>query len=284
MRTTDKYLGWLLALCASVGGVKAAEVPDFARIQNDSAGLPATLQMAIARYEIEFDGVTRTVDLIGAVHIGEPEYYDELNDAFATYDAVLYELVAPEGARVQPNQKPDSWLSKTQYAMTQGLDLQFQLDGIDYQVDNLVHADLSPSEVGAAMRERGESPIVLAWRLFSYSLREGAVSSMPHRQAEMFGDLLGARGDNGIKVMLARELTRTDTLSQVLGDDADNSIIGARNARAIEVLLDQLDTTDHQSFAIFYGVAHLPDFHRRLTDELDFTLVSQRWVDAWYLN
>ena len=38
-----------------------------------------------------------TIDLIGAVHIGEKAYYDKLNKEFEQYDVLLYELVAPEG-------------------------------------------------------------------------------------------------------------------------------------------------------------------------------------------
>ena len=42
-----------------------------------------------------------TVDLIGAVHIGDIAYYDELNKQFTQYDALLYELVAPPGTVVE---------------------------------------------------------------------------------------------------------------------------------------------------------------------------------------
>ena len=46
------------------------------------------------------------VDLIGAVHVGEKAYYEALNKQFEDYDAVLYELVAPEGTRVPKGAKP----------------------------------------------------------------------------------------------------------------------------------------------------------------------------------
>ena len=38
-----------------------------------------------------------TIDLIGAVHIGEKAYYDKLNEEFEQYEALLSESVAPEG-------------------------------------------------------------------------------------------------------------------------------------------------------------------------------------------
>ena len=56
------------------------------------------LETSITRYELKnADGKTVTVDLIGAVHVGEKEYYEALNKRFEQYDSMLYELVAPEG-------------------------------------------------------------------------------------------------------------------------------------------------------------------------------------------
>ena len=40
------------------------------------------------------------VDLVGAVHVGDKAYYQELNKLFKNYDAVLFELVA-ESDKVQ---------------------------------------------------------------------------------------------------------------------------------------------------------------------------------------
>ena len=70
----------------------------------------------------------------------------------------------------------------------------------------------------------------------------------------------------------------------MLGSDADYTIIGARNERAIDVLTATLDKTDHERIGIFYGVAHLPDFDRRLTEELEFERNGERWLDAWFLQ
>ncbi|HET9272935.1 MAG TPA: hypothetical protein VFO09_01545, partial [Methyloceanibacter sp.] len=39
------------------------------------------------------------IDLVAVVHVGEQAYYRRLNREFEKYDAVLYELVAPEGTR-----------------------------------------------------------------------------------------------------------------------------------------------------------------------------------------
>ena len=47
------------------------------------------------------------VDLIGAIHIGDKAYYQQLNKDFSAYDALLYELVAPQGTRVPKHRDAD---------------------------------------------------------------------------------------------------------------------------------------------------------------------------------
>lgn len=41
------------------------------------------------------DGVT--LRLVGAIHIGEKGYYEALNKSFENDDAVLFEMVEPQG-------------------------------------------------------------------------------------------------------------------------------------------------------------------------------------------
>jgi len=40
-----------------------------------------------------------TVDLIGAVHIGDKTYYEQLNTEFTNYESLLYELVGGENIK-----------------------------------------------------------------------------------------------------------------------------------------------------------------------------------------
>ena len=70
----------------------------FMRIRKDSKGRPVALETSVTRYELLNDKGDRiTVDLIGAVHIGEESYFKSLNKRFEQYESMLYELVAPEG-------------------------------------------------------------------------------------------------------------------------------------------------------------------------------------------
>ena len=109
---------------------------------------------------------------MGAIHVGDKRYYDELNAHFKQYDALLYELVAPDGSvvtrgRGTSNRHPVGML---QNGMKQMLELEHQLEQIDYTKPNFVHADMSPDQFAESMRNRGESFLQLYFRLIGQSI------------------------------------------------------------------------------------------------------------------
>src|SRR5687767_12127019 len=73
---------------------KQVEAQKFLRFKPDPAG-GGTLETSIVRYANDEGD---TVDLIGAVHVGDRAYYDLLNERFKNYDALLYEMVKPRDA------------------------------------------------------------------------------------------------------------------------------------------------------------------------------------------
>lgn len=104
-----RFLPFLAAACCLLpSALRAAEAKpeesklphtDFVRFQEDKKG--AQLQTAIATYRNN-RGVV--VDLIGAIHIGDKNYYEVLNAYFDDYDALLYEMV---GDPVEQYQEED---------------------------------------------------------------------------------------------------------------------------------------------------------------------------------
>jgi hypothetical protein len=86
-----------------------------------------------------------------------------------------------------------------------------------------------------------------------------------------------------LKFAFARSLLDVEWLTYLFEGNEGSSLIGDRNARAIDVLAERIDSGDRR-IAIFFGVAHLPDLARRL--ELSFELVrrDQTWLDAWSLG
>ena len=256
----------------------------FARVATDENDQPRALQLAITTYTPTNARQGLSVDLVGAIHIGDQSYYAELNQRFEDYDVLLYELVAPPDA-VKNNRlsKRKGLLSATQISMTKLLDLSFQLDEIDYEAPNFVHADLSPDELRESMADRGESLYVYFWRIFFASLNEYAKDPLGLRDWEMLSAVVTAEEDNAFKTMIAYEMTNIDQVRNVLGDDSGSAVIGARNQRAIDVLKREIDG-GAKRIGIFYGVAHMPDLETRLIEQLGLFYKRTTWVDAWQLG
>src|SRR5882672_8294910 len=92
--------GVFFVLMSAAFARAADEQSKFLRFVPDKNG-GGTLQASSVRYE-NADGVT--VDLVAAVHIAEKSFFSTLNDSFADYDAVLFELVAPQPMLVPSTQ------------------------------------------------------------------------------------------------------------------------------------------------------------------------------------
>lgn len=96
MKALRMFMPVMLAACSMVAWPALADVTvpkkvnsgEFVRFVEDTSG--ARLQTSNTAYR-NADGVT--VTLIGAVHVADSAYYDELNDLFKSFDAVLYEMV-----------------------------------------------------------------------------------------------------------------------------------------------------------------------------------------------
>jgi len=283
IRTALLRLGSVLVALVVATTVLADAQTQFVRIDLDEDEQPRALQMSVVTYTPTDDRLL-SVDLLGAIHIGDAAYYAELNRRFREYDVLLYELVAPSDAAASDRlNKRKGILSMTQTGMTKLLGLTFQLDEIEYDQANFVHADLSPSELRASMEERGESLYVYFWRLFFASMDQYAKDPLGLRDIELMTAMLSSGRDDSLKTMIAYEMTNMEQVQDILGEDADSAVIGARNQRAIDVLKREIDS-GAKRIGIFYGVAHMPDLEARLTDQLGLSYEKTDWVDAWRLG
>ncbi|HSG59254.1 MAG TPA: hypothetical protein VLA06_06975 [Woeseiaceae bacterium] len=260
-------------------GAASAETR-FTRVDVADNGQARALQLGILTYT--GDGVS--VDLVSAIHIGDAAYYAELNDRFRVYDALLYELVAPQGIDINAQvARRKGLLSRAQVALTKALDLSFQLDEIDYGQPNFVHADLTPSEFRQSMVDRDESLYVYFWRIFFASVNEYARDPLGLNDWQVLAGMVTSGEDNTLKTMMAWEMTNLDAVQDIFGEDSDSAIVGARNEKAIAVLRSRMDAGDRR-IGIFYGVAHMPDLEERLLGEVGLTYEKITWVDAWRLG
>ena len=258
----------------------------FLRLLRDDDKSPVALQAAIVRcVPIDCGQTGPTVDLISAVHVGEKSYYDELNRRFEKYDVVLYELVAPEGSKIPkegvgPGTSPVSLL---QSGMTRMLELEFQLNGIDYTAENLVHADMSPEQFAKSMRTRGESMLQVFFRMMGYAMARQNSGLGGSGDLRLLLALFDENRALAMKRIMAEQFEDMEgSLTAVNGPDG-STLITERNKVALEVLRKQL-AAGKQKLAIFYGAGHMSDFEQRLRVDFGLVPIGTEWLVAWDLK
>jgi hypothetical protein len=259
---------------------------DFMRVaKEEGKKQPTSYDTAIMKF---IDGKSNTeVHLIGAVHIGDKEYYTELNEIFKRYDAVLYELVAEEVAK--PSDRTDdekSMLSSFQSGMGSALALDFQLNHIDYKAKNMVHADLNPAEFARRVSDRGDL-VQMIYRIMIHGIKKSGEDAQ-NEELKMQGRFLGAFFASdptlSLKRVLAGEMIKQldDAAGWIIGGDG-SAIITDRNTAALKVLSREIKN-GKKKIAIFYGAAHLPEFAKSLEKDFNLKQSGTDWVIAWDLT
>ena len=287
--------GYLCLFVVFVAGAvhgQANDIPltgEFVRFVQGQEEFEGELQTAIVSYR-NSQGVE--LDLVAAVHMAEGQYYQRLNDYFSTRDAVLYELVADENVR-PGGQGPTGGtgvIGFIQSSLTRMLGLSYQLDSINYNRANFIHADLEPAELDAIMEARGET-------LFS-SILSLVVTEMANSEAATGNGQSGIVGFSSEDIVRAWGASnRQGAFKHLLGQGlafsagsfsaADSNpgggitILDGRNDVALEVLQDSLQIPDLKKITIFYGAAHMTGLERGIL-KLGFNKVAQSWLTAWH--
>jgi len=285
---------WCLGVLA-IGAVASAAPPEadskendrdqieFIRLVRDKGDVPMSMDVAIVRCVPRGDRRGKpTVDLIGAVHVAEKSYYEQLNREFRSYDAVLYELVAPEGTKVPKgggsSKHPVSMLQNVMKSM---LKLEFQLDAIDYNEENMVHADMTPEQFNKSMQRRGESMFTMFLRMMSYAMAQQQGNKVSDTQLLLA--LFQKDRALALKRVLAEQFEDMEGSMAALDGPNGSTIISDRNGVALDVLREQLDQ-GKRKIAIFYGAGHMEDFLGRLDKDFDLEPTRTRWLVAWDLS
>lgn len=296
-------------LFLSLLGLTAAEAAPVAppaayvRVVKDSAGEAQAFETAVVHCQSR-SGPPVSVDLVAAVHFGEPGYYKSLNQRFKGYDAVLFEMVAPEdpadpgrlgrwlrlqqAIRVRhPEREADNPLSRIQVQLAKLLGMAFQLDAVDYGPANFVHADVTPDELAKSIRDRGESLQQVLLRALKSSLEQAGDVDQPELDDFTLLRIL-LRGPSPrdrilMRRMLAVSFKDIKRMNEILEGPGGGTLIAVRNRRVIKVLQAQLKRGRHH-LAIFYGAAHMPDLEQQLESKLHLVCTGVRWVKAWNLS
>src|SRR5262249_12973780 len=160
-------------------------------LQRDDKKQITALETNVVRYAAASGEGDVTVDLIGAVHVGDKAYYEKLNKLMEQYDVLLYELVAPAGTKIPKggSKKTENRLAMLQNLAKIVLELDLQLEQVDYTKKNFVHADLSPDEMAEAIRRRGDDGLTLSLSILSDMLRQQNLQKMKPQAAPQAEDV-----------------------------------------------------------------------------------------------
>ena len=253
----------------------------FIRVRKNKKGRAETLETSVARYQSADSNLT--VDLIGAVHVADKGYYDKLNKLFREYDVVLYELVAPEGTRVpHGGGRSRHPIGQMQQGIKGILDLEFQLEHVDYGPANLVHADMSPDEFAKSMKDRGESFIQILFRMMGQAAAQQGKGSAPS-DAELLLALFSRNRSLRLKQIMAAQFEDLENQMSVFQGPDGSTLISERNKKALSVLTEQI-AAGKKKIGIFYGSGHMPDMSKRLQHEFKLKPVSEEWLVAWDMS
>ena len=278
-------LGFSPASAVEPAKKNPAPTSKFVRLNRDAAGKPLTLDTAIVRYVgTRPDQAGLVVDLVGAVHVGERSYYEQLNKRFAEYDVVLYELVAPPGTRITKDTKGGNHpVRMIQNGMKDFLLLEHQLEHIDYLKPNLMHADMSPDDFARSMHDRGESLLGMYFRLMGEAMARQSSAKSGASDLQLLLALLDENRAVAIKQLLAEQFEDLEGAMRAFGGPQGSTIVTERNNVALAKLKEQI-AAGSKRIAIFYGAAHFPDMEQKLLGQFNLKRTTQHWLPAWNLQ
>ena len=259
---------------------KKTEFLRFVETQDKTGG---KLESAIATYR-NADGVT--VHLVAALHIGEKSYYEGLSKTFPAYDALLYEMVKPKDMPAPTRgQQAGGMVSAFQRFLKDVLELEFQLDAIDYSAPNFVHADLDVETFFKLQEERGESLFTLMLRSMMSQMSRAGQPGAP-APITIF-DILAAMNSpdsaRQYKLLFARQFQ--DVEAQLAGLEGPNGsvLVTERNKAALRVLKETV-ADGKKNVGIFYGAGHMRGIEDALVGEMGFERVGLEWRVAWDMS
>ncbi len=265
----------------------AAEEADYIRFVQE-AGTPDRLQTAVASFH---KGRT-TVDLVAVVHLGDKAYFENVNAFLKDYDLVLYEMVggkySPPPANAvaaPPGIEEMVSVRGVQQMASQFLGLEFQLDGIEYESPNFLHADVDAGEYQELMEARNQNFGTLFTRAMSIADTAdlGGIPTDDAAMSAMLGKIMSAvtTGNSAeLKRTIAPLMAEAESfITQLEGDDG-TVLVTERNKLVMKKLDEELKMRPLKRVAIFYGGGHMPDLEKRILAQ-GYEKGTVAWADAW---
>jgi hypothetical protein len=242
---------------------------------NDGGGV---LQTAIVTYT---NAAGVKVHLVAAVHVADGAYYKELAKTFGGYEVLLYEMVKPKDMDVpRPGGGATSAVGFIQQTLKDVLELDYQLDAIDYSAKNFVHADLTTEEFEHLQSERGESMFTIILQEMLRQFTNPQATQAPEvSELTVFELLLALTSSDRarhMKLLLAREF---DQVEEQLAGMGGTVILTERNKTAVAAIQKAV-AGGRRNIGLFYGAAHMPGIAEALEAQ-GFTRAGTEWRTAW---
>jgi hypothetical protein len=292
----------LLTACATSthprGGAAAVPMPYMRVINADSNTVQ--LQIAVRRFVPAYSAGP-VVWLVGAAHLGEPDYYYSLQRLLDAQTLVLYEGIGPHPAPGNEPAKPpdsnentnsDSGLGSLQQTAAKSLGLVFQLDAIDYDRPNFRNSDLSIQDIQALLAKpsQGGPAAGQEFQGLIQMMQGGTfLSRLINTVFEYIGTDPKLRGSARLVLIEVLGGLRGD-LSQIQGLPPDmkrllQTLIQSRNQKVLADLKQAIRTLPRKSsVAIFYGTGHMDNLETQLTGGLRYHPAGEQWYTAFSVN
>lgn len=284
---TSKMCIIILALSLGIAGPGSADEIEFIRFKKGSEVNSGALQIAQASYKNPKTKVE--IILYGVVHIADKDYYKAIQKDLDSYTAVLWEGIKPGKKKVKPGGMTIN-VGEIQKLMCDILGLTFQKDGINYKRDNFVWADMTMDQLQKALGNEPsqtpspapeQSPGMINPKMLK-QLKPILEMGRPFIKLifESFPEF-----QKTIKVQFAQQLASTGKGGPMPGMNKKfmQVILIERNKLVMEFLKKQFLVTKKGTIAIFYGAAHMPDFHSRL-GKIGYKQVKKEWKSAWKIG
>ena len=255
-----KNLYLLVALLGMVSATYSEEY-SFRYSENFEEGL---LETEISSFEK--DGLS--IDLVAAIHLGNKEYYDELNETFKSYDALFYEMIGTP-------QEIECKAGGPVLRFAEALQFKSQVCSIDYSSKNLVHADYTSAEFQNELKKRNTSINQLMQELGKQVIQD----------KELFEPLMSVTeivmGRSRLTIPERRHTVATILFSKATGllrVFNGSFLIEARNEHALNIMYKNLP--GKKRVGLYYGALHMNSLKKELSKR-GFIEKRTRWVTAW---
>ncbi|MDO4410440.1 MAG: hypothetical protein Q4C05_04060 [Akkermansia sp.] len=249
------------------------------------------------------------VELVGAVHVAEKEYYARLNKLFATYQLLFFEMVGGEclqrvaylekkidrskplwgltleearewnqlqrmGEIVKKQNEAGliKYIGGMYKKMAQALNIASQTEAVDYSPAHFVHADMSHSEFVEAQEQANETMSSIALNEMWRNMKDP--EAYKGNDMKLLSDFI-----TGNMTGLKNELMKI--LASSSKNTMENTVIlEGRNKKCFEIFDQVMSENNAPRVGIFYGAAHLPGMHKEM-QKRGYRLTQVRWEVAW---